>query len=481
MLKNEYFSNQEDMIKDIEEANKEQIRKLEEQIRLEEEALEYQKEHGLIWSQVADIMSHDSDYILDFLQGNSTDFFAQSALQQEQMLTEWAHKIGIFTEDRELQNYKDEEADMWEGDKPQIFDSMDGELGTGDKKTSYGDFFNTLSEDNKKLVKDSYLQAYAKARQEGKTEEEARKIAQEEMKSTLGSFYDASLAPDNTPPSAQPDPGAGGSKTMYVTGGRLNVREKPNKNSTKLGQLADGAKVTVLEKTNADWYKIKSGNLTGYVMSKYLTEGVSNNGGDPDGDTSGAGSGNRYVYAKVPYNKDYKEGSAQQGINTNSNDKSTIRKSIKNLIANKTVENSKGEKVKKFDTTGWEKWKLYGFSEGGIVDYTGPAIVHGTPSKPEAFLNAKQTAMISEAIKTTGDGGALDGIKATLAALNSTIKGIVNNNTNTTSSFTVAPGAVTIQVAELSDSYDVEELSKDVMNRIVAIASKSTNRGVNRR
>jgi hypothetical protein len=45
-------------------------------------------------------MSHDSDYILDFLQGNSTDFFAQSALQQEQMLTEWAHKIGIFTEDR---------------------------------------------------------------------------------------------------------------------------------------------------------------------------------------------------------------------------------------------------------------------------------------------------------------------------------------------------------------------------------------------
>ena len=216
-------------------------------------------------------------------------------------------------------------------------------------------------------------------------------------------------------------------------------------------------------------------------MSKYLTEGVSNTGGDPDGDTSGAGSGNRYVYAKVPYNKDYKEGSAQQGISTSSNDKNAIRRSIKNLVAGKKAKNDQNQDIPKFDTTGWEKWKLYGFSEGGIVDYTGPAIVHGTPSKPEAFLNAKQTAMISEAIKTTGDGGALDGIKATLAALNSTIKGIVNNNTNTTSSFTVAPGAVTIQVAELSDSYDVEELSKDVMNRIVAIASKTTNRGVNRR
>ena len=123
--------------------------------------------------------------------------------------------------------------------------------------------------------------------------------------------------------------------------------------------------------------------------------------------------------------------------------------------------------------------KLY--AKGGLVDYTGPAFVHGSRSKPEAFLNAKQTAMISEAVKFAGDGGALDGIKATLAALNSSIKSIINNNTTQTSSFTVAPGAVTIQVAQLNDSYDVEELSRDVMNRMVAIASKTTNRGVNRR
>lgn len=125
--------------------------------------------------------------------------------------------------------------------------------------------------------------------------------------------------------------------------------------------------------------------------------------------------------------------------------------------------------------------KAYAYKQGGLVDYTGPAIVHGTPSKPEAFLNAKQTAMISEAVRTVGDGGALNGIKATLAALNSTIKGIVNNDNSLTSSFTVAPGAITIQVAQLSDSYDVEELSKDVMNRMVAIAQRATNRGVNRR
>jgi hypothetical protein len=72
------------------------------------------------------------------------------------------------------------------------------------------------------------------------------------------------------------------------------------------------------------------------------------------------------------------------------------------------------------------------------------AFVDGKPGKPEAFLNADQTALISESIKSVGDGGALDGIKATLAALNSTIKSIANNSDNSISSFTVAPGAVTI-------------------------------------
>jgi TP901 family phage tail tape measure protein len=36
------------------------------------------------------------------------------------------------------------------------------------------------------------------------------------------------------------------------------------------------------------------------------------------------------------------------------------------------------------------------YSTGGIVDYTGTAAVHGTPSKPEAFLNADQTALFTK-------------------------------------------------------------------------------------
>jgi len=46
-------------------------------------------------------MSGTDAEIQDFMLGNSTNFFEQSALQQEDMLTEWAKKIGIFTAERE--------------------------------------------------------------------------------------------------------------------------------------------------------------------------------------------------------------------------------------------------------------------------------------------------------------------------------------------------------------------------------------------
>lgn len=42
------------------------------------------------------------------------------------------------------------------------------------------------------------------------------------------------------------------------------------------------------------------------------------------------------------------------------------------------------------------KFKAKGYSLGGLVDYTGPAIVHGSPEKPEAFLNADETKAVKE-------------------------------------------------------------------------------------
>jgi hypothetical protein len=41
------------------------------------------------------------------MQGKKPEFFSMSLLQQEEMLTEWAHKIGIYKEDQKYQGYED--------------------------------------------------------------------------------------------------------------------------------------------------------------------------------------------------------------------------------------------------------------------------------------------------------------------------------------------------------------------------------------
>lgn len=53
--------------------------------------------------------------------------------------------------------------------------------------------------------------------------------------------------------------------------------------------------------------------------------------------------------------------------------------------------NSKGSHPYNIDGKGWvKKTDIVGYKDGGIVDYTGLAMLHGTKSKPEFILNTDQ-------------------------------------------------------------------------------------------
>lgn len=52
----------------------------------------------------------------------------------------------------------------------------------------------------------------------------------------------------------------------------LNIRKKPDSDSKMTGQLADNAGCEVLEEKDG-WYKIQSGDVTGWVKKKYLLTG----------------------------------------------------------------------------------------------------------------------------------------------------------------------------------------------------------------
>lgn len=92
------------------------------------------------------------------------------------------------------------------------------------------------------------------------------------------------------------------------------------------------------------------------------------------------------------------------------------------------------------------------YKNGGYVDYTGPAWVDGTPTKPEAFLNAADTQRMEALIGVLQQLGT--GLKSPTVSPNPT-----SNQTSNSIQ-------VEINVDELGSEYDVEQLARDVQNTI---------------
>lgn len=62
-----------------------------------------------------------------------------------------------------------------------------------------------------------------------------------------------------------------------VNGGNedyVNVRKKPTTKSKRVGKIYNNCGATIIETTKNGWYKIKSGNCTGYIKAEYFVTGT---------------------------------------------------------------------------------------------------------------------------------------------------------------------------------------------------------------
>lgn len=109
-------------------------------------------------------------------------------------------------------------------------------------------------------------------------------------------------------------------------------------------------------------------------------------------------------------------------------------------------------KTQRFDGSSYFK-----FATGGMVDYTGPAWVDGTPSKPEAFLSAKDTSLIA-------------GLRDVLRANPS----FVTQSTSSIQKTGDTYYEIHINVDELGEGYSVDDLMDELEDRIVQSADKNT-------
>ena len=101
-----YFDERQKEIQAIQDASDKQIERMDAQIDLMNDTLEYQKEHGLLWAQVYGIMSKTESDILGFITENGADWEAKSSLQKQEDIRAILEKIQIWTQsrdDKELQ------------------------------------------------------------------------------------------------------------------------------------------------------------------------------------------------------------------------------------------------------------------------------------------------------------------------------------------------------------------------------------------
>ena len=130
----------------------------------------------------------------------------------------------------------------------------------------------------------------------------------------------------------------------------------------------------------------------------------------------------------------------------------------KTIISNQTKYN-----YHKNRHANWVNATIKQYSEGGLVDFTGPAWVDGTKATPEAFLNPIQTKNIGMLAT------ALDKIMITTMSSVAS-KDYYNNNTGGNVTF---EGDIVVQVERLESEQDYEEMASRVGNAILKKLGKN--------
>ena len=98
-----------------------------------------------------------------------------------------------------------------------------------------------------------------------------------------------------------------------------------------------------------------------------------------------------------------------------------------------------------------DKLKKGKYATGGLADFTGPAWLDGSPSKPELVLNAKDTK--------------------NFIALKDVLSRVMKLQNSGDSSFSNANFEINVNVDHISSDYDVDKLTERIKRNIVKDAS----------
>ena len=130
-----YYDAQQRQIDALQEASDNELEKLDEEISLMTETLEYEKEHGFLWQEIADIMRGSPEDIATYIFQNDSQFWGDSPTKQTQTYREALFEAQQFVE------YRDSITDGIDGLAQQFSDyviSQKAQEEAANKSTSTG-------------------------------------------------------------------------------------------------------------------------------------------------------------------------------------------------------------------------------------------------------------------------------------------------------------------------------------------------------
>lgn len=113
-LKDAYFEEQQAQIDAIQEASNNEIEKLQNQIDLMTETLEYQKENGLLWTEIYEMMNTwTPEQLLQYIIENDPDYQSGSPTQNEENADQTRIELEVWANKREEDRKKQQQEKEW--------------------------------------------------------------------------------------------------------------------------------------------------------------------------------------------------------------------------------------------------------------------------------------------------------------------------------------------------------------------------------
>ena len=496
-----YFNQREQAIDEIEESANKQIEALSEQTDIMQTALDYQVKYGIILKEVnKHLRKWTTDQIGEYILKQDPNYLGKTQEEKNKFWEDLKQTIQQYTAKRDDDIQTEADNKQKAKEVTGIINKLPETAGLVNKKevTNARKAYDSLTEDQKKLVKNKTLKRLTDAETQVKAaeEKEAKRVAA--RNTTINGELDK-IAKN------QPETFSNENFRNKVFNVGVNTYEKTK--GTEEEKVA-AAKTAMKQETNniyataetsaekitqqvADQIRQKYGDgIVNNLAKKYYSSRALSiylqSGGDESltkrqiFDVFNGEVGNEI---NIRANEAWKAFAKRNNISTIEDTSILARLKGSFINAYNQTQGSYKDRKQAAEIAALDVLHLKGvkrYATGGEIDYTGLAWVDGSKTKPEHIFNDQQMEFLKSGLYNN-----VNLTNSLVSSLGSILDKMVNNDTynsiNNSDSVIIERAEVNLKIDEVASDYDARRIGQQAMNEMVRIARKSGNQSISRR